>query len=144
MIQLPELTHPFTAKTIALVSRTWEIGEQVYAAVTSDRAQSIYRTIRRAAVTTILLSIASILLLIDGAKAIHQWAQAHADWQYEDFEKVATDKIQAAVAAVKGVLKEQRDRASLLVKATAQQVESAARLKVAELGQKISDRALEV
>lgn len=129
-------------KTIALINRAKEIGIQAYTVATSDRAFAIYKTIRNAAMTTVLLSIASVLLLIDGAKAIHKWGQAYKDWQYQDFEKVAADKAQTVVATVKRFVKGQRDLTAFLVKSTVDKIVMQVRVKVSHLALTISDRAL--
>lgn len=139
MIQLPELTNPATAKTIALIARAWAIGEAVYAAVTGDRAIAIYHSVIKTVLTAILLTIAAGMLTRQAVEALRQWFAAHQD---EDFAKLATDKVEAVAATVKRVVKGQRDRASLLVQSTAADLEMQARAKVSQLGLAISDRAL--
>lgn len=133
--------RPITRYTLETIDRIVAAVQYTHAAMTSDRAQSLYRTIGRTIATTVLLSIASVLLLVDAGKAIHRWAQAHQDWTYEDFEKTVADEVQAVAATVKRFVKGQRDRALSLVQETAADLEMQSRARVSRLGLMISEKA---
>ncbi len=129
-------------KTIATYARAKSLTQQVHTALTSPQAISAYKLVGRTIATVALLSIASILLVIDAGKAIHQWCEAHSDYTYEDFESIAAAKVQKVAGTVKGWLRGQRDRASLFVSSTAERVEKRVRNKVGEVLMELGDRVL--
>ncbi len=129
--------------------------QRVYRALTSDRAITIYRTIGRTILTVVLLAIACVLLLVDGVRAIHNYAQSHRDTTYTDIEAAVGDRVQVGARVVSGWIKSQRDRAFLFcrisyntsrlaVRWKLYEVESAARERMAALGTAIVQRSIKV
>ena len=131
---------PITRRALTVAAQTTAIAQRTHQAVTCDRAIRFYNVTWSITKTAILLTIAAALLTVDAGKAFRQWVETHKN---KDFAMVATEKFEAVAETVKGVVKAQRDRAALLVHNTAESLETAARLKVAEVCEMVSDRALQ-
>jgi hypothetical protein len=130
---------PSVQKALTIADTTIALTQRIHQAVTSDRAIHIYRAIIKTTVTAMLLTIAAGMLTRQAVNTLYSLYDTHKD---KDFAKLADNQIQQAVASVKVWVKGQRDRASILVRSTFKRVNTAARLKVAEVANTVIDRAL--